>query len=238
MILQMNGSGYITEQDDYWRYRVERYPEELKWTEKIKIDAAPTGNSLTLGDTEMCIFLRCLECSDLVQAVFHDDTAWYTAAPLNGDAVFDGRLYSMIRQWYDEVEWQALTGEIVVKDWGQSPQEVAQEWAERYAEAHLQVTSGSKFACTYVKDEAYVLDWVPETAYPSATDGVDRFFFGFTQVFVPETEKALSYQMAGNTTEYDGNIGEAPEGAYMCSRVGPMYLTEEGWRCDGIGTGI
>ena len=44
--------------------------------------------------------------------------------------------------------------------------------------------------------------------------------------------------MAGNTVEYDGSLGEAPEGAYMCFQVGPMYLTEAGWRCDGTGTGI
>ena len=51
-------------------------------------------------------------------------------------------------------------------------------------------------------------------------------------------ESALQYQMAGNTTEYDGSLGKAPEGAYTCFQVGPMYLTEEGWRCDGTGTGI
>lgn len=238
VILQRNGSGYITEQDDYWRYRVERYPEDLKWTEKIKIDTTPTGNSLTLGDTEMGIFLRCWEENELVQVVLHDDTAWYTAEPLYADAVFDGRLYSMIRQWYDDVEWNALAQEIVIENRGQSYQEVAQEWVDRCVQTYLQVSPGSRYECTYVRAEASVWDWVPESAYPANTEGKERFYFGYTRIFVPATEKALQGQMAGNTTEYDGSLGEAPEGAYMCSRVGPMYLNEEGWRCDGVGTGI
>ncbi|MBQ8852228.1 MAG: hypothetical protein IJZ66_07320, partial [Oscillibacter sp.] len=184
------------------------------------------------------VVLRCWEESDLVQVNFLDEITWYTAEPLQSDAVFDGRIYTRLRQWFDEVEWEALTSEIVIEDRGQSYQEVAQEWVDRRMEAYLNVTSGSQLACTYVRAEASIWDWVPETAYPSNTDGKERFYFGYTRVFVPETEKALMYQMAGNTVEYDGSLGEAPEGAYMCYRVGPMYLTEEGWRCDGIGTGI
>ena len=46
-----------------------------------------------------------------------------------------------------------------------------------------------------------------------------------------------SWQMAGNTVEYDGRYGEAPEGAYENFQVGVLYLTDEGWRCDGTGTG-
>ena len=37
--------------------------------------------------------------------------------------------------------------------------------------------------------------------------------------------------------EYDGSYGEAPEGAMMNWQMGPMYRTDEGWRCDGTGTG-
>ena len=237
VVLQFNNSGYITEQNDYWRLRVERYPEDLEWT-PLEGSEVPAGNFLTIGNTEMGAFLRCWEDSDLVQVIFPDETAWYETTPLYADAVFDGRLFSMVRQWYDEAEWNALSSGIIVEDRGQSYQEVAQEWVDRYIQAYLNVTSGSQFACTYVQAEASIWDWVPETAYPADTEGKERFYFGYTRVFVPETETALQYQMAGNTVEYDGSLGEAPEGAYMCFQVGPMYLTEAGWRCDGTGTGI
>ena len=41
--------------------------------------------------------------------------------------------------------------------------------------------------------------------------------------------------MAGNTGGYTGE--DAPEGAMEYTHCGYMYLTEEGWRCDGVGTG-
>ena len=41
--------------------------------------------------------------------------------------------------------------------------------------------------------------------------------------------------MAGNTGPYEGD--NAPAGAQVYSRRGFMYLTEEGWRCDDLGTG-
>lgn len=236
--LIMNENGYLTEMDNYWRIRVEDYPTDFVWNSKIKVDEPPSGNALTLADEEFGVSIKCWENLDLVCVTLHDETAWYTAMPVNTYAGFDGRLFSMIRQWYDDVEWQALVDGIVVEDRGQSHLEIATEWAERYAQAFLQVTSGSQYACTYARASAELWDWVPETAYPSITEGAERFYFGFHRIFVPETQHAYYYQMAGNTTDYDGSFGEAPEGACIDSRVGPMYKTEDGWRCVGVGTGI
>ena len=42
---------------------------------------------------------------------------------------------------------------------------------------------------------------------------------------------------ASNPGDSDGSFGEAPEGALMNFQIGPMYLAENGWRCEGIGTG-
>ena len=40
-------------------------------------------------------------------------------------------------------------------------------------------------------------------------------------------------------TQREESSGElrAPEGAYENFQVGVLYLTDEGWRCDGTGTG-
>ena len=78
---------------------------------------------------------------------------------------------------------------------------------------------------------------MPETSYPEQSERHARFWFSYTRIFVPENEAARSCQMAGNTVEYDGRYGEAPEGAYENFQVGVLYLTDEGWRCDGTGTG-
>ncbi|MFR3181792.1 hypothetical protein [Dysosmobacter welbionis] len=107
-----------------------------------------------------------------------------------------------------------------------------------YAPA-LEVTDGSIFVCTYVRTVADVDSWadMPETSYPEQSERHARFWFSYTRIFVPENEAARSCQMAGNTVEYDGRYGEAPEGAYENFQVGVLYLTDEGWRCDGTGTG-
>ena len=234
VILQMNNSGFMTEMTDYWRLRVESYPTDLTWT-AVEAEKEPAGNSLTLGNTEMGIYIRCWEESDLVQVNFMDQITWYQTVPLYADASFDGRLFSMMRQWYDSVAWNGLLNEIVILNRGQSQLEVAQEWAERYVEIHTKMAPGSQYACTYARvEEVSLWDWVPESAYPADSTGKERFCFGFSCVFVPETEKALQYLIAGNTVEYDGE----PQGAYTYGRVGYMYLDTGGWRCDGVGTGI
>ena len=65
----------------------------------------------------------------------------------------------------------------------------------------------------------------------------EHFYFHYYRIFVPENERSLNWNMAGNTGGYDGSYGEAPEGAFMNQQMGPMYLTSDGWRCDGTGTG-
>ena len=121
----------------------------------------------------------------------------------------------------------------------QSHLEIAQAWADADTQPALEVTDGSIFACTYVRTVADVDSWadMPETSYPEQSEGHERFWFSYRRIFVPENEAARSWQMAGNTVEYDGRYGEAPEGAYENFQVGVLYLTDEGWRCDGTGTG-
>ena len=50
-------------------------------------------------------------------------------------------------------------------------------------------------------------------------------------MFVPENDRATNWLKAGNTVEYTGS--DALAGALKYHFMGPMYLTEEGWRCDG-----
>ena len=65
----------------------------------------------------------------------------------------------------------------------------------------------------------------------------EHFYFTIACIFVPDNEYSLNWGMAGNTVEYDGQYGQAREGAYIYHLMGPMYLSEDGWRCGGVGTG-
>ncbi len=201
--------------------------------------AAPQGPTLTLESRDGSCAIQCWQNSELVRCTRRDETVWLLAEQADLDDVLSGSVFSYLRFWYDEAEIDGLSPDIVIPDRGQSRLEIAQAWSEQATAANLLATSGSKFACTYVRVTAEVDSWadMPEAAYPDWTGGRERFFFSYTRVFVPENEDALHWQMAGNTGNYTGEPGTAPEGAYENYQIGCLYLAEDGWRCDGTGTG-
>ena len=218
---------------------ISRMPENFLWY-PAEAGSPPAGlASLTLTAEDGSAALQCWEGSSLVRCTRSGVTQWFYAPPVTADAVFNGTVFAALRQIYDEVEWEALREGIIIPDRGQSHLEIAQAWADADTQPAVEVTDGSIFACTYVRTVADVDSWadMPETSYPEQSEGHERFWFSYRRIFVPENEAARSWQMAGNTVEYDGRYGEAPEGAYENFQVGVLYLTDEGWRCDGTGTG-
>lgn len=204
--------------------------------------AAPAGASLTLESADGSAAIQMWEGSDLLRVYDQGETSWYTAVSTDPDASpFETDIFHFWRMWFDEAEIETLTDPIAIPDRGQSRDEIAQEWVDAYEGASLRVSPGSKYAWTYVKNTAWEdpLDWLePEdldSFYPADTAGHERFAFAYETVFVPENDRALSWSMAGNTGDYEGD--DAPAGAFSFGRVGFMYRTEEGWRCDGAGTG-
>ena len=122
---------------------------------------------------------------------------------------------------YDEVEWEALREGIIIPDRGQSHLEIAQA-ADADTQPALEVTDGSIFACTYVRTVADVDSWadMPETSYPEQSEGHERFWFSYRRIFVPENEAARSWQMAGNTVEYDAGTARPRRAPMRISRWG------------------
>ena len=233
------GGAYPAALEDYWSYRLENYPSDFRWTFADNPVPPENAASLTLSSGNGAASVQCWQGVNLVRCTLRDETVWL-AAPITGaDAVYDGTLFSALREWYDGLEWDALQADILIPDEGQSHLKIAQAWSDAATQSALAVTSGSIFACTYVRAIAGVDSWadMPETSYPDASEGHERFWFSYTRIFVPETQHARNYQMAGNTGDYDGRYGEAPEGAFENFQVGVLYRTEEGWRCDGTGTG-
>nr|WP_326175029.1 M56 family metallopeptidase [uncultured Oscillibacter sp.] len=202
------------------------------------------AESLLLMSPGGDLSLRFWPESSLVLFSTYRESVWLRAEPNgNPEWVTTIGIFDHMRLWYDEAELAALQGDAAVPDRGQSREEIVQAWADAYEGAMLKATPGSNYACTFVRNQdIWFPDWIDELTeeeqdgfYPENTKGRERFAFAYSTIFVPENDGALHYLQAGNTGPCEG--GDAPAGAQVYSRCGYMYLTEEGWRCDGPGTG-
>ena len=203
------------------------------------------AESLLFASTNEELAFRFWPDGGLVQLFApRQNPVWLRAEPKEdpGGHPYEG-IFNHMRSWYDEAELAGLSPVIRVYDRDLSREKIVQLWAERYEKTKLEVSPGSKYACTYVQiEDVSFPDWIDElteeeldSLYPDYTRGHERFAFSYTTVFVPENDRALNGIMLGDTAPYEGP--DAPEGARTYSRCGYMYLTEEGWRCDETGTG-
>ncbi len=229
----------VPPQDGNGPNRVLNFDTAFRWayTSNHMDAGGQSRDSLTVASPDGSVSLQCWRGSDLVFCRMDGEEFWLSAWNLHDDVVFDGTVFSYLRFWYDEAEIAGMPAAAVIPDRGQSHQEIAQAWVDAVTGVNLRVTPGSKYACTYVRAIATVDEDFPDELFPKDTQGMERFYFSYTRIFVPENEVSYRWQMAGNTVEYDGSHGEAPEGAMMNFLMGPMYLSPDGWRCDGVGTG-
>ena len=82
-----------------------------------------------------------------------------------------------------------------------------------------------------------VEDLTPETVSGWPEDE-ERIYFSYHEIFVLENDGAytLSGNLSGNAAAYEGEYGEAPEGAQIKWLIGYLRKTEEGWRLGQLGT--
>ena len=148
----------------------------------------------------------------------------------------DGRtLYDVIRAWYDEAELSTLRDEIGPLDKSLSWQEAAQQYLDAYEGVHLKARSGSLFKYTWVKNLVEPAEETMQTFRERGELDENGYCFYSTTEFVPESERALGFAMAGNTGDCDDP--DAPEGAYEYSRCCIITLKEDGWHGEVRGTG-
>lgn len=151
----------------------------------------------------------------------------------------DGRtLYDVIRAWYDEAELSTLRDEVdetAIPNRGQSWEEAAQEYLDAYEGAHLKARSGSLFKYTWVKNLVEPAEETTQAFRERGELDENGYCFYSTTEFVPESEWALGFAMAGNTGDCDDP--DAPEGAYEYSRCCIITLKEDGWHGEVRGTG-
>ncbi len=203
------------------------FPIHCDWS-YAEAAALPEGRSLQIQSADGLYALTVWEDSDLVLYTAAEREIWLR------DSI--GSSFAYWRMLYDEAEWFDLWDRIVIPDRGQSQLEIAQSWVDAECALYLQMTPGSQYACTYSRGVASIKEGF-FTGRETFLAGREWFTFSYVRIFVPENDDALNWQMAGNTEGYTGQYGEAPEGALSCWHVGPMYRTEEGWRCNGAGTG-
>ena len=178
----------------------------------------------------------------------HDRGRSQNSAPLGTPRLNPGP-YQILRNYcFDEVELQQLRA-TTVPDRGQSHEDVVREWVEGFEGAMTKTAPGSQYACTYVRaqevrpdahahltaDELADFAQYRGNSFAAEDYGKTWFTFSYSLVFVPENGDTNGPFWAGNTWYYEGD--DAPEGALTWSRVGYMQLTDEGWFCEGCGTG-
>lgn len=217
--------------------RILHFSSSFNWKLLTTGSVPANASTLQVASPDGNAFLQCWQGSEQVLCKLNGEQFWLLAGSLSEEDVFDTDIFSYLRLWYDEAEIASLRADIVIPNKGQSHQEIAQTWVDQVQSATLRVTSGSGFANTYVRNIVSIVDIGNGSWYEPKMLETPHFYFSYDRIFVPENQEALMRQMAGNTAEYQGEHGTAPDGAFINSQRGPMYLAEDGWRCDGTGTG-
>lgn len=239
---ESGGGSYIVSPDDgngrfFQNWFTE--PNSYRWTE-IDPPTPPTGDTLIIADPDWYQMLQFWAGSDLVMTKkSNQEPVWYRAETLEEPtSVFYeyAPIYNYMRQWFDEAELRALQQDIVIPDRGQSREEIVRAWTEQHEGAHLKATRGSCGAWNYMKIEK-IDQWDVPQGVLEEMAGKEAFVFSYQTVLVPENDLALMRAMAGNTGDYTGGDSDVPDGALEYDRIGYMYRTQEGWRCDEVGTG-
>ncbi len=209
---------------------------DFHWETVEEVDPAQLEGCAVLRVGQEELSLTSYQGSGLVAYRNGGDRRWFRAEQAVRDDIFAYELFEYVRQWFDEIETEALERDIAVPDDGRSREELARAWIEQYEGTHLLAAAGSKEKWTYLDIRDVRVDTERDREfYPADLQDRESFLFWYSAVFVPENETALHWSMAGNTGEYEGE--DAPENALQWWRCGYLYQDGNVWRCDGTGTG-
>lgn len=217
--------------------------EEAPWsmsegTDTLRIEASDGSASLTLKEGSYLVTDGDGNCWKGVYNV--ED---YLAAA-------DTTPFDYLRRLVFDVAELDVLRSTTVPNRDQSHEDIVREWAENWEGARTKTAPGSQYACTYVRIENVNAN-LPEfesrdaleefvrnrnLAFTADDFGKIWFCFSYDTVFVPADQSEDGPMWAGNTRYYEGD--GAPEGALVYSHVGYMWLTDEGWTCTGVGTGL
>ena len=184
---------------------------------------SPSGND-SITAWEGSNIIRCTDAGERVYLM----AAATSSAPYDGNTVF-----TYLRKWYDEVEYNALVRTVTVPE-GASRADTAQAWLDAVGEVTMrQVTPGSKYENSFVQNRAAVGTGEPASGlYASELLAGEHFTFTNERIFVPGNYRSKENQTVNGTARaYNGEYGPMPGGgAFLDSASGLLYRTAEGWR--------
>ena len=197
-------------------------------------DSDPSGSSITLQSPDGRCTITAWENSSIVRCEEPGETAWLMAASTSS-APYDGNtVFTYLRKWYDEAEFNALVDRLIVPADGRNREELAQSWLDAVGDVTIhQVTPGSKYENSFVQNRVTVESVEPAAGLydPELLAGL-HFTFTNERIFVPGNYRSKEQQTVNSSARaYHGEYGPMPGGgAFLDTRSGLLYQTADGWK--------
>ena len=211
--------------------RAQGFSGSFYWATASNFQAS--GSSITIKSPSGDDSITAWEGSNIIRCT--DGGEWvYLMAAATSSAPYDGNtVFTYLRKWYDEVEYNALVSAVTVPE-GASRADTAQAWLDAVGEVTMrQVTPGSKYENSFVRNRAAVGTGEPAGGmYAPELLAGEHFTFTNERIFVPGNYRSKENQTVNGTARaYNGEYGPMPGGgAFLDSASGLLYRTAEGWR--------
>lgn len=197
-------------------------------------DSDPSGSSITLQSPDGRCTITAWENSSIVRCEEPGETAWLMAASTSS-APYDGNtVFTYLRKWYDEAEFNALVDRLIVPADGRNREELAQSWLDAVGDVTIhQVTPGSKYENSFVQNRVTVESAEPAAGlYAPELLAGQHFTFTNERIFVPGNYRSKEQQTVNSSARaYHGEYGPMPGGgAFLDTRSGLLYQTADGWK--------
>ena len=197
-------------------------------------DSNPSGSSITLQSPDGRCTITAWENSSIVRCEEPGETAWLMAASTSS-APYDGNtVFTYLRKWYDEAEFNALVDRLIVPADGRNREELAQSWLDAVGDVTIhQVTPGSKYENSFVQNRVTVESAEPAAGlYDPELLAGQHFTFTNERIFVPGNYRSKEQQTVNSSARaYHGEYGPMPGGgAFLDTRSGLLYQTADGWK--------
>ena len=197
-------------------------------------DSDPSGSSITLQSPDGRCTITAWENSSIVRCEEPGETAWLMAASTSS-APYDGNtVFTYLRKWYDEAEFNTLVDRLIVPADGRNREELAQSWLDAVGDVTIhQVTPGSKYENSFVQNRVTVESAEPAAGlYDPELLAGQHFTFTNERIFVPGNYRSKEQQTVNSSARaYHGEYGPMPGGgAFLDTRSGLLYQTADGWK--------
>ena len=212
--------------------RAQGFSDNFYWA--TASDSDPSGSSITLQSPDGRCTITAWENSSIVHCEEPGETAWLMAASTSSVPYDGNTVFTYLRKWYDEAEFNALVDRLIVPADGRNREELAQSWLDAVGDVTIhQVTPGSKYENSFVQNRVTVESAEPAAGlYDPELLAGQHFTFTNERIFVPGNYRSKEQQTVNSSARaYHGEYGPMPGGgAFLDTRSGLLYQTADGWK--------